>query len=433
MNNLSSGAPSPLTTRKRLACSQICAGMYLVRILDSWWKSPFFLHRRLLTSHDVQQLLQAGIQEVEIDTSKGLGFSPEAEPLPIEGIPDECHQGAERPPFQDETSSQEPSSCFPYGNVQEDKHQEQLIRLRGDTISALEDMFEGVKTGKALPQVALQETARAFVEKALAHPTVLAEIMLIEHLEQFDPTLYSHVVDTALLAILVGLQLQWEVNQLEAIAVAALLHDVGYMRLPLNIVQAGWGRMGSDYSLLQQHVEMGVVLINKKSEFSQEIIQIVQEHHAYLDGSGYSTVQGGKPVTDSGTLLGLTDYFDELLAVRNASGSFPVALAIRRVYQEAQKGKFPTQFVEAMIRVLGVYPVGTVVQLSTGEDAVVVKQNPEVSVRPQVKIIRTCTGEILKEPEVRNLATVSELKYEVSITKVLDSADPSINLREIFS
>ena len=421
-----------MKTRKRLACSQICAGMYLVRILDSWWKSPFFLHRRLLSSHDVRQLLQSGIREVEIDTSKGVDVLPGAKTFPNEdthGYPQE----GETPPYQDDSSSQEPTSCTPEGNGLEGEHQEQLIRLRGDTIAALEDMFKGVKTGQPIPHAAMQETAKAFVEKALVHPTMLAEIMLLEHLEQFDPTLYSHVVDTASLSILVGLQLQWEVKQLEEIAVAALLHDVGYMRLPLNLVQTRWGSMGIDYSLLQQHVDMGVALIDKNSDCSREIIHIVQEHHAYLDGSGYSTVQGGIPVSDSGILLGLTDYVDELLAVRNASGTFPVALAIRRVYQEAQNGKFPTRFVEAMIRVLGVYPVGTVVQLSTGEDAVVVKQNPEVSVRPQVKIVRTCTGEILKKPEARNLAIDSELKSEVRVTKVLDSADPSINFREIFS
>lgn len=421
-----------MTTRKRLACSQICAGMYLVRILDSWWKSPFFRHRRLLSSHDVQELLQSGIQEVEIDTAKGLDVSPDAEPLPVEST-QECHLETDTPPDQEDSSRQEPTSSSPWGKIRmEDEHQEQLIRLRGDTIAALEDMFEGVKTGQVIPHADMQKTAKELVEKSLAHPTVVAEIMLIEHLEQFDPTLYSHVVDTALLSILVGLQLKWEVKQLEEIAVAALLHDVGYMRLPLNLVQARWGSIGINYSLLQQHVDMSVALINKKSQFSQAIVHIVQEHHAYLDGSGYSTVLGGKPVSDSGILLGLTDYVDELLSVGNASGSFPVALAIRRAFQEAQKGKFPTRFVEAMIRVLGVYPVGTVVQLSTGEDAVVVKQNPEMSVRPQVKIIKTCTGEILKEPEVRNLATHSELKYEVRITKVLDSADPSINFREIF-
>lgn len=420
-----------MTTLKRLACSQICAGMYLVRILDSWWKSPFFRHHRLLSSHDVQQLLQSGIQEVEIDTAKGLDVPPDAEPLPVEGT-QECLQETETLPDQDDSSRQDsPSSSPGEKNRLGDEHQEQLIRFRGDTIAALEDMFEGVKTGQVIPHADLQETATALVEKVLAHPTVVAEIMLIEHLEQFDPTLYSHVVDTALLSILVGLQLKWEVKQLEEVAVAALIHDVGYMRLPLNVVRARWGSIGIDYSLLQQHVDMGVALINKKSAFSQEIIQIVLEHHAYRDGSGYSTVLGGNPVSDSGTLLGLTDYVDELLAVGNASGSFPVALAIRRVYQEAKKGKFPTRFVEAMIRVLGVYPVGTVVQLSTGEDAVVVKQNPEMSVRPQVKIIKTCTGEILKKPEVRNLGIPSELKYEVRITKVLESGDSSINLREI--
>ncbi|MDT3779488.1 DUF3391 domain-containing protein [Nitrospira sp. MA-1] len=422
-----------MPTRKRLACSQICAGMYLVRILDSWWKSPFFRHRRLLSSHDVKQLRQSGIQEVEIDTAKGLDVSPDAEAFPVEDT-QECHPELETSSSQADPYSQAPRSYAPEGkDGREDEHQERLIRLRGDTIAALEDMFEGVKTGQIIPHVAMQEAAKALVEKALAHPTVVAEILLIEHLEQFDPTLYSHVVDTALLSILVGLQLRWEVNQLEQVAVAALLHDVGYMRLPLNVVQARWGSIGIDYSLLQQHVDMSVALINKKSQFSQEIVQIVQEHHAYLDGSGYSTDMGGNPVSDSGTLLGLTDYVDELLAVGNSSGSFPVALAIRRVYQEAKSGKFPTRFVEAMIRVLGVYPVGTVVQLSTGEDAVVVKQNPEMSVRPQVKIIKTCTGEILKKPEVRNLGIPSELKYEVKITKVLDSADSSINLREILS
>ncbi len=422
-----------MTTRKRLACSQICAGMYLVRILDSWWKSPFFCHRGLLSSHDVKQLLQSGIHEVEIDTAKGLDVTTDTEFYPVEDT-HECHPESDTPFHQENSFSQASASCSSERkNGLDNDHQEPLLRLRGDTIAALEDMFEGVKTGQIIPHVALKETAKAFVEKALAHPTLIAEVMLIEHLGQFDPTLYSHVVDTALLSILVGLQLKWEVNQLEEIAVAALLHDVGYMRLPLNLVQARWGSIGIDNSVLQQHVDMSAALIKKKSDFSEDIVHIVQEHHAYLDGSGYPPISKGTPISDSGTLLGLTDYVDELLAVGNVSGSFPVALAIRRVYQEAQKGKFPRRFVEAMIRVLGVYPVGTLVQLSTGEDAVVVKQNPEMSVRPQVKILRTCTGEILKNPEVRNLGTHSELKYEVRITKVLDSTDPSINLREVFS
>ncbi len=432
MNTLSNRSCSSTTTRKRIACSQIRAGMFLVRILDSWWKSPFFLHRRLLRFQDVQQLVQSGIQEVEIDTSKGLDVSLDSEPLNFTDAREGQHETA-RANHQEESCAQEPEAISLDPNTLERENQEQLLQLRGDAIAALENMFDGVKTGQAIPLPSLHAIAQEFIQKALEHPTVLAEIMLIEHLEQFDKTLYSHVVDTSVLSILVGLQLGWDVKVLEEVAVAALLHDVGYMRLPLNLVQTRWGRTGNESALLQQHVEMGLALIIKKSQFSPDIVQMVREHHAYQDGSGYPNVQGGEPVSASGKLLGLVDYFDELLAEGNTSGLFPAALAIRRMYQEAQKGKFPTLFVEAMIRVFGVYPVGTFVQLSTGEQAVVVKQNPEVSVKPHVKIIRARNGQILHEPEVKNLALEEGLGHEVGISKVLDSADFSINLREYFS
>jgi len=431
MNSLSNPSDSSTTTRKRIACSQICAGMFLVRILDSWWKSPFFVHRRLLHSHDVQQLLQSGIQEVEIDTSKGLDVSVDSDSVNLDDASDGTHLIV-TPGYQNNSSSQDSASESSGCESLEPENQEQLIRLREDAIAALEDVFEGVKTGQALPLPSLHATAQEFIQKALAHPSVLAEILLIEHLEDFDKTLYSHVVDTAVLSILVGLQLGWDLKLLEEVAVAGLLHDVGYMRLPLNLVQTRWGRTGNDSALLQHHVEMGLALIMRKSQFSPEIVQMVREHHAYQDGSGYPNVQGGEPLSPSGKLLGLVDYFDELLAEGNTSGSFPAALAIRRMYQEAQKGKFPTLFVEAMIRVFGVYPVGTFVQLSSGEQAVVVKQNPEVSVKPHVKIIRAQNGQILDKPEVKNLALGADMGHEVSVIKVLDPADPSINLREYF-
>ena len=431
MNSLSNSSCSSPTTRRRIACSQLRAGMFMVRILDSWWKSPFFVHRRLLSSQDVQQLVQSGIQEVEIDTSRGLDLPLDSEAVHLDDVHDDRRERM-KPSHQNELCIPEPESEFNDRETLERENQEQLVRLRGDAIAALEDVFEGVKTGRVIPLRSLHATAQEFVQKALVHPTVLAEILLIEHLEQFDKTLYSHVVDAAVLSILVGLQLEWEVKLLEEVAVAALLHDVGYMRLPLNLVQTRWGRTGIDSAVLQQHVDIGLALIHKKSQFAPDIIQMVREHHIYQDGSGYPTVQSGEPPSPSGQLLGLADYFDKLLAEGNTSGSFPAALAIRRIYQEAQKGKFPTLFVEAMIRVLGVYPVGTFVQLSSGEQAVVVKQNPELSVKPHVKIIRSGNGQILDEPEEKNLALNAERDPGVHISKVLDSVDPSINLRQYF-
>ena len=132
----------------------------------------------------------------------------------------------------------------------------------------------------------------------------------------------------------------------------------------------------------------------------------------------------------SGQLLGVVDYFDELVSGESPSKGFPAALALRRMYQEAQKGKFSKEIIEAMIRTLGVFPVGTLVQLSSGEQGVVVKQNPGDTVNPQVKLIQGANGQTLDEPLVKNLAVDRE--QDVGITKVLLPTDSPINVREYF-
>lgn len=246
MNSLSPHTPSSARTRKRIATSQIRAGMFLVRILDSWWRSPFFIHRRFLGSQDVQALVHSGIQEVEIDTSKGLDVSIESEALRMHetrGAEEDTEQSSHHHILSGTNEKKGVQDCR--------LEREQCHKVREDAIAALQRMFDGTKTGQVMTLPALQATAHTFIQKALAHPDILAETILVEHLEQFDKTLYAHVVDTAVLSILIGLQLGWDVALLEEVAVAALLHDVGFMRLPQNLVHARWGRTGKENILLQ--------------------------------------------------------------------------------------------------------------------------------------------------------------------------------------
>ena len=295
----------------------------------------------------------------------------------------------------------------------------------------MEGAFEGVKSGHPLSQSVVHGAAQALVQNVLAHPALVAEILLIDSLKLCDKTLYAHVVDTAVYSMLVGLQLGWDEGTLERVGVAGLLHDVGYMRLPQNVVKAHWeGR--NDAVLLQKHVVMGETLVKRKAQFSEDIVRMVREHHAYQDGSGYPEGVGGPLLSESGQLLGIVDYFDELITVGGASGAMPVALAIRRLYQEAQKGKFSTPYIEAMIRILGVFPVGTVVQLSTGEQAVVMKQHPHIGLKPQVKIFRGSNGKNLEAPQDCDLSTDANLGHDISIVKVLEPTEYSLDFQEYF-
>jgi hypothetical protein len=110
----------------------------------------------------------------------------------------------------------------------------------------------------------------------------------------------------------------------------------------------------------------------------------------------------------------------------------PAALAIRRMYGEAQKGKFSTSCIEAMILTLGVFPVGTVVQLSTGEQAVVMKQHPEIGLKPLVKVFRGSDGNIVDVPQVWDLSNDANLEQDISIARVLDPTEYSLNFQEYF-
>ena len=145
--------------------------------------------------------------------------------------------------------------------------------------------------------------------------------------------------------------------------------------------------------MLQKHVVMAETLLKRHGQFPDDIVRMVKDHHVYLDGSGYPEDSDGQPASESAQLLGMVNYFDELLTIGGPGGSLPSAFAIRRMYKEAKKGKFSVPYMDAMIRILGVFPVGTVVELSTGEQAIVVKQNSEIGVKPQVKIFRSSDGE----------------------------------------
>ena len=441
MPNVSGSIPTASTVlRQRIPTTQLRPGMFLVRVLDSWWKSPFFLHRRLLkSSAEVEQLQRSGIREVEIDTSKGIAASPDSEEVVLEESASDDTGG----PMEscDPTGPDSPEShtssfhTEPEGNRDlespESKARQEVVQLREDAMAAVEGAFEGVKTGQPIPQPAIYTLSQKLVQKALMHPALLAETLLIDSLKQFDKTLYAHVVDTAVYSILVGLQLRWDESKLEEIGVAGLLHDVGYMRLPQNIVKAQWER-GRHSALLKEHVTIGEALIQRQAQFSPDIVRMVKEHHAYQDGSGYPKRDGGASLLESSQLLGIMDYFDELLTIGGPSGALPAALAIRKIYKEAQLGRFPTLYIEAMIRTLGVFPVGTVVQLSTNESAVVMKPNPDMSVKPLVKIFRGMDGEILEEPKICDLARNVNNGNDVRIVKVLESTEYSIDLQEYF-
>ena len=175
--------------------------MFLVRVLDSWWKSPFFTHRRLLNSiTEIEELMHSGIREVEIDISLGVGVASTEDSGLEECLPAESDTSPVSIYHDDSPKTPPPTVMLepPHksdSNAEDTRIREEVVQVREAVMAAVEDAFEGVKVGQGISHPEVYQSAQALVQQCLAHPGLIAEIMLIDSLKQFDKTLYRHQQD----------------------------------------------------------------------------------------------------------------------------------------------------------------------------------------------------------------------------------------------
>ena len=208
----------------------------------------------------------------------------------------------------------------------------------------------------------------------------------------------------------------------------ALLHDVGYVRLPRNLVRKRDECNDSEQRLLEQHTQLGVTVLGEQSGYHQEVCRVVVEHHERCDGSGYPRKLKAQDISPLAQIVGIVDLYDKMVSRRGGRPAMIPHDAVRQLFLVGERGQYPKPLVEAVIRSIGVYPVGSLVRLNTGEQAVVVGVNPEQRLKPQVKITGGPHGESYPNPEQVDLALPSQDKVSRTVLRVLDPVQERVNI-----
>jgi len=243
-------------------------------------------------------------------------------------------------------------------------------------------------------------------------------------IKNFDEYTFAHSVNVCVLSVSLGVRLGLSKRELSELGFAALFHDVGKVRLPLNILNKPGELNEQEWEEVRKHPVFGVkTLLSKRSldRFSTRAMVVSFEHHLNLDLSGYPQLSFKKDLNLFSRIVTIADVYDSMTSGRvYAKTPLTPDEALRRMLGKEGKA-FDPVLLKVFINMLGIYPVGSVVILDSGEVGVVMKANPAELSRPEVAIIADKSGKKDKMETV-DLTKIDEKtgKHKRTILKTID-------------
>ena len=204
----------------------------------------------------------------------------------------------------------------------------------------------------------------------------------------YDSYTYSHSLNVGILSILLANEMGITRNRLEDIGLCALMHDIGKVDIPIQIINKNGPVTDSEFAIIKTHPEKGVERLRKCFNVSHEVLQGVQSHHEKVDGTGYPYGYKGTRIPMFGRILAVSDVYDALTSQRSYRGAWLPNQAIEYIVAKSDS-QFDRDLVGNFMHIVCAYPAGTVVQLSDDSPAVVVKNFSENVLRPQVRLLES--------------------------------------------
>jgi HD-GYP domain-containing protein (c-di-GMP phosphodiesterase class II) len=289
------------------------------------------------------------------------------------------------------------------------------------TLSVAQEMVESAKTGRSINTTKSKRAIQFLIDQLIKNESNLMSLTAIKN---FDEYTFAHSVNVCILSVSLGARLGLSKGKLSELGFAALFHDIGKVKLPLNILNKPGELSEEEWKEVRMHPVLGVkTLLSKRSidRFSTRAMVVSFEHHLQMDHSGYPQVSFKKELNLCSRIVCITDVYDSMTSGRVYTKT-PLTPdeALRKMLQKEGK-VFDPVLLKVFINILGIYPVGSVVILDTGEVGLVMKANPVELSRPEVAIIADKTGKKDKTETV-DLTKTDEAtgKHSRTILKTID-------------
>jgi len=297
-------------------------------------------------------------------------------------------------------------------------------RLYSDAVSAAESVWDSACT-EAQPDASVAKTMIDGLAQAVSQNRTA--LLALTTLKNYDNYTFTHMVNVSILTMGQARALGIDGSLLREFGLAALMHDIGKVRTPLEVLNKADKLTDEEFTIMKQHTVDGAEILRATADIPTLAPVMAFEHHLRMDGTGYP-VGVKRPTLNLGTMLcSIADVYDAMRSQRRYQQAFP-SDRILEVLKRNDGTQFDQHLVRRFAQLIGIYPVGNLVRLDRGEIAVVVKIYAPDPHRPQVKVIVDRAGTRLELPYELNLwEAEAEGSQATSIVAPVDPAELGID------
>jgi HD-GYP domain-containing protein (c-di-GMP phosphodiesterase class II) len=311
-----------------------------------------------------------------------------------------------------------------------DKEVKRARQLHQKVFSAVGEVMSQLDDGNL---VSIHETKRAasdMVDSVLRNPDAFTWLSRIREADEYT---YGHSVRSAVWAILFGRHIGIAKQDLDTLALGVLLKDVGKTHIRQVLLRKA-DRSTQEQAEYESFIDKGVDILRRLPGVEPRVIAVVKTHCERVNGSGFPMHLQGDKIPLLGKIAGIVTFYDEITNPRGAINPIAPSQAVSRLY-EVRGVEFQEDLVVEFIRGIGLYPTGTLVELSTGEVGVVVEQNFERRLKPKVMLLLNPLKQPLDKHQLLDLAEDDSRKQalldsgkrradEVEIIEIVQDLEP---------
>jgi HD-GYP domain-containing protein (c-di-GMP phosphodiesterase class II) len=389
--------------KKNIPVAELRFGMYVAELDRPWTETPFLFQGFVLQSEEQLETLKKFCKSVFVDEARS-----ELRDLPP------------LKPFTPRYAIQVPV----------EREVEQAKVAHAGTQSTMREVLGAVRAHKALDAGSVEQAVTSMTQSVLRNPDAL---MLFSQLREKGDYTHSHALDTAVYMTSFGRFLQLPVEQISMLGYVGLMQDVGKLRVPNEILAKRDRLTPAEFEQAKRHVQHSVDILRDTPGLPQQLPELAALHHERHDGSGYPNGLKGKEIGMIGAIAGIVDTFDALTAQRPYASAVSPSTALSMLYKW-RGSLFDAALVEQFIRCIGIFPLGSVVELNSGEVGIVIAQNTEKRLQPRVMVIRDASGNALKPQKLLDLSREPKLSPDETyrIKRTLEYGKARISADTLF-